>query len=129
MIKVVEMETRDATEQERSLLRNTPPDRKSALAKPPSEVAMSRAGAAEEASSLPSKVSVRNLDFYYGGQQALFENSIEIPEKRVTAIIGPSWCGKSTHIRVYNRIYELYRTHRNHPNADTRLPLAESRAR
>ncbi|MCK4680561.1 ATP-binding cassette domain-containing protein, partial [bacterium] len=73
---------------------------------------MSRAGDAEEARSLPSKVSVRNLNFYYGGQQALFENNIDIPEKRVTAIIGPSGCGKSTHIRVYNRIYELYRTHR-----------------
>ena len=71
-----------------------------------------RVGRAEEASSLPSKVSVRNLNFYYGGQQALFGNSIGIPEKRVTAIIGPSGCGKSTHIRVYNRIYELYRTHR-----------------
>ncbi|MEA3409054.1 MAG: phosphate ABC transporter ATP-binding protein PstB [Candidatus Eisenbacteria bacterium] len=73
---------------------------------------MNRAGDAEEASSLPSKVSVRNLNFYYGGQQALFDNNIDIPEKRVTAIIGPSGCGKSTHIRVYNRIYELYRTHR-----------------
>jgi phosphate transport system ATP-binding protein len=73
---------------------------------------MSRVRAAEDAGSLPSKVSVRNLNFFYGDQQALFDNSIEIPEKRVTAIIGPSGCGKSTHIRVYNRIYELYRTHR-----------------
>ena len=112
MVKVIETETRDTTEQERSLPMDTPPDRRSALVKPPSEVAMSRAGDAEEARSLPSKVSVRNLNFYYGGQQALFENSIDIPEKRVTAIIGPSGCGKSTHIRVYNRIYELYRTHR-----------------
>jgi phosphate transport system ATP-binding protein len=112
VVKVIEMETRDATEEERSLPRNTPPDRRSALVKPPSEVAMNRAGNAEEASSLPSKVSVRNLNFYYGGQQALFDNNIDIPEKRVTAIIGPSGCGKSTHIRVYNRIYELYRTHR-----------------
>ena len=112
MVKVIEMETQDATEEERSLLRDTAPDRRPALVKPPSEVAMSRVGHAEEASSLPSKVSVRNLNFHYGGQQALFENNIEIPEKRVTAIIGPSGCGKSTHIRVYNRIYELYRTHR-----------------
>ena len=112
MVKVIEMGTRDTTEQERSLPIDTPPDRRSALIKPPSEVAMSRAGDAEEAKSLPSKVSVRNLNFYYAGQQALFENDIDIPEKRVTAIIGPSGCGKSTHIRVYNRIYELYRTHR-----------------
>jgi phosphate transport system ATP-binding protein len=82
------------------------------MIKPPSEVAMGRAGEPEDASSLPSKVSVRNLNFFYGGQQALFDNNIEIPEKRVTAVIGPSGCGKSTHIRVYNRIFELYRSHR-----------------
>ena len=108
----METDTQDATEEERPLLRDTAPDRRPALVKPPSEVVMSRTDDAEEAGSLPSKVSVRNLNFYYGRQQALFENSIEIPEKRVTAIIGPSGCGKSTHIRVYNRIYELYRTHR-----------------
>jgi phosphate transport system ATP-binding protein len=60
----------------------------------------------------PSKISVRHLDFFYGKHQALFDNDIEIAENRVTAIIGPSGCGKSTHIRVYNRIHELYRDHR-----------------
>ena len=55
-----------------------------------------------------SKISVRNLDFYYGKHQALFDNSLEIAPNCVTAIIGPSGCGKSTHIRVYNRIFELY---------------------
>ncbi len=54
------------------------------------------------------KVSVRNLDFFYGNHQALYSNSLDIASKRVTAIIGPSGCGKSTHIRVYNRIFELY---------------------
>jgi phosphate transport system ATP-binding protein len=83
-----------------------------AVIEAPSAVAMGRAGEAEDVASLPSKVSVRNLNFFYGGQQALFGNNIEIPEKRVTAVIGPSGCGKSTHIRVYNRIFELYRTHR-----------------
>ena len=60
----------------------------------------------------PSKISVRNLNFFYGSHQVLFDNHMEIAAKRVTAIIGPSGCGKSTHIRVYNRIYELYRDHR-----------------
>jgi phosphate transport system ATP-binding protein len=83
-----------------------------AVIEAPSAVAMGRAGEAEDVASLPSKVSVRNLNFFYGGQQALFDNNIDIPEKRVTAVIGPSGCGKSTHIRVYNRIFELYRTHR-----------------
>jgi phosphate transport system ATP-binding protein len=60
----------------------------------------------------PAKLSVRHLDFYYGETQALFDNSLDIAENQVTAIIGPSGCGKSTHLRVYNRIFELYRDQR-----------------
>ncbi len=82
------------------------------LVKPPSEVAKQRPGEIEDASWLPVKVKVRNLNFHYGGHQALFDNSIDIPASRVTAIIGPSGCGKSTHIRVYNRIFEIYRSHK-----------------
>jgi phosphate transport system ATP-binding protein len=62
-----------------------------------------------ESFELESKVSVRHLNFYYGTLQALFDNNLEIAKNRVTAIIGPSGCGKSTHIRVYNRIYSMYR--------------------
>jgi len=59
------------------------------------------------------KISVRNLNFYYAGDhQALFNNTIDIPANRITAVIGPSGCGKSTHLRVYNRIFELYRGQR-----------------
>jgi len=54
------------------------------------------------------KLSVRNLNFYYGGFHALKNISLEIPEKRVTAFIGPSGCGKSTLLRTFNRMYELY---------------------
>jgi len=61
---------------------------------------------------IPSRISVRNLNFFYGNKQALFNNNLEIAVNKVTAIIGPSGCGKSTHIRVYNRIYELYRDQR-----------------
>ncbi len=56
-----------------------------------------------------AKVSVRNLDFYYGKTHALKNNNLDVAENCVTAIIGPSGCGKSTHIRTYNRIYELYK--------------------
>ncbi|HVN76825.1 MAG TPA: phosphate ABC transporter ATP-binding protein PstB [Thermoanaerobaculaceae bacterium] len=63
-------------------------------------------------SPAPAKISVRGLNFFYGATQALFDNSIEIPAGSVTAIIGPSGCGKSTHIRVYNRIFQLYREQR-----------------
>jgi len=54
------------------------------------------------------KMSVRNLNFYYGKSQALKNINLDIPEKRVTAFIGPSGCGKSTLLRIFNRIYELY---------------------
>ena len=67
---------------------------------------------ATEFDALPSKLSVRDLDFFYGKQQALFDNHLEVKEHRVTAIIGPSGCGKSTHLRCFNRIYELYRDQR-----------------
>ena len=55
-----------------------------------------------------SKIVVRNLNFFYGANQALFDNNLEIATNCVTAIIGPSGCGKSTHLRAYNRIFELY---------------------
>ena len=58
------------------------------------------------------KISVRGLNFYYGAQQALIDNNLDIAPRKVTAIIGPSGCGKSTHIRVYNRIFHLYRDQR-----------------
>ncbi|NOX17916.1 MAG: phosphate ABC transporter ATP-binding protein PstB [Chlorobi bacterium] len=54
------------------------------------------------------RITVKNLNFFYGNSQALFNNTIEIEPGKVTAIIGPSGCGKSTHLRVYNRIFELY---------------------
>jgi len=61
---------------------------------------------------LEVKIKVRNLDFYYGGFQALFDNNLDIYKNRVTAVIGPSGCGKSTHLRTYNRIFNLYREQR-----------------
>ncbi|XOF35447.1 MAG: phosphate ABC transporter ATP-binding protein PstB [Candidatus Electrothrix sp. YB6] len=60
------------------------------------------------AAASTAKISTRNLHFYYGEHQALFDNQLDIIEGKVTAIIGPSGCGKSTHIRIYNRIFELY---------------------
>jgi phosphate transport system ATP-binding protein len=61
---------------------------------------------------LTTKLRVENLDYFYGKQQALFDNTIDYYENKVTAIIGPSGCGKSTHIRTFNRIFELYRDQR-----------------
>ena len=64
------------------------------------------------AASEPPRISTRRLNFYYGKNRALVDNNIDIAPRKVTAIIGPSGCGKSTHIRVYNRIYEMYRDQR-----------------
>ena len=52
-------------------------------------------------------VASRNLDVYYGDEQAIDDVSMEIPEKRVTALIGPSGCGKSTFLRCINRMNDM----------------------
>ncbi len=57
---------------------------------------------------LTEKISVRNLDFYYGESRALKSINLPLYEKEVTAFIGPSGCGKSTLLRVLNRMYDLY---------------------
>jgi phosphate transport system ATP-binding protein len=54
------------------------------------------------------KLSVRNLNFYYGNFHALKNINLDIPERKVTAFIGPSGCGKSTLLRTLNRMFELY---------------------
>ncbi|RKX23010.1 MAG: phosphate ABC transporter ATP-binding protein [Candidatus Zixiibacteriota bacterium] len=50
------------------------------------------------------KISIRDLDFFYGAQQALYKVNIDIIENEVTALIGPSGCGKSTFLRTLNRM-------------------------
>jgi phosphate transport system ATP-binding protein len=55
----------------------------------------------------PTKVSIDHVNFYYGKFRALYDVTLEIPEKRVTALIGPSGCGKSTLLRMLNRMYDL----------------------
>ncbi len=54
------------------------------------------------------KISVRDLNFFYGSFKALKNINLDIPERKVTAFIGPSGCGKSTLLRVFNRMFELY---------------------
>jgi phosphate transport system ATP-binding protein len=54
------------------------------------------------------KITVRNLDFYYGASKALKGVSLPLKLGKVTAFIGPSGCGKSTLLRVLNRMYDLY---------------------
>jgi phosphate transport system ATP-binding protein len=51
-----------------------------------------------------AKVSAQNINVFYGEKQALFDVTVDIPEKAVTAFIGPSGCGKSTFLRCINRM-------------------------
>ena len=85
----------------------------------------------------PTKIEVRNLDFFYGKSQALKEVVLHVPVHAVTAIIGPSGCGKSTLLRTLNRIYEIYPDQRaageilidGSDILDRRFPLSDLRRR
>ena len=55
-----------------------------------------------------AKVTIRNLDFFYGGHRALKNINVSLYQGKVTAFVGPSGCGKSTLLRVLNRMYDLY---------------------
>jgi phosphate transport system ATP-binding protein len=63
---------------------------------------------AQARETLPAKMSVKNLDFFYGDNRALKSINLQLPVNQVTALIGPSGCGKSTLLRVLNRMYDLY---------------------
>ena len=64
--------------------------------------------AASAAELNDARISMRNLDFYYGANKALKGVTLDLPAKQVTGMIGPSGCGKSTLLRVLNRMYDLY---------------------
>jgi phosphate transport system ATP-binding protein len=51
-----------------------------------------------------AKVKAEGVNVFYGQKQALFDVSLDVPERSVTALIGPSGCGKSTFIRCINRM-------------------------
>lgn len=53
------------------------------------------------------KLSIKNLDLFYGDNQALKDINIDIKENKVTALIGPSGCGKSTFLRTLNSMNDL----------------------
>lgn len=54
-----------------------------------------------------SKITVRDLNVWYGEKQALFGIDLDMVENEVTALIGPSGCGKSTFLRCLNRMNDL----------------------
>lgn len=56
---------------------------------------------------MSSIISVKDMCLWYGEHQALDNINLEIPEKRITALIGPSGCGKSTFLKTLNRMNDL----------------------
>ncbi len=60
------------------------------------------------AGDLTEKISIRDLDFFYGDNRALKNINVPLYQGKVTAFIGPSGCGKSTLLRILNRMYDLY---------------------
>ena len=58
------------------------------------------------------KLTARDVNFFYGAFQALYDISLDIPANKVTAFIGPSGCGKSTFLRTMNRMNETIRNTR-----------------
>lgn len=69
---------------------------------------MADSGVKPAATAAP-KIRVGGLNFYYGARQVLHGINLDIPEKKITALIGPSGCGKSTFLRSLNRMYEIVR--------------------
>ncbi|MGH8263064.1 MAG: phosphate ABC transporter ATP-binding protein PstB [Steroidobacteraceae bacterium] len=99
--------TGEATDMDRTASNETiDEDRRSPSAAPRISVALDRA--AKPAVEKPKlKARVHALDFHYGTTHALKNLSIDVPERRVTALIGPSGCGKSTFLRCFNRMHDL----------------------
>src|ERR1051325_7829452 len=66
------------------------------------------AHAALDPATLDTKVTIRDLNFFYGDARALKNITLSLYANKATAFIGPSGCGKSTLLRVLNRMYDLY---------------------
>jgi phosphate transport system ATP-binding protein len=60
-----------------------------------------------ETDEAPAAMTTRNLDFYYGDFQALYDVNLRFERNKVSALIGPSGCGKSTLLRCLNRMNDL----------------------
>lgn len=52
-------------------------------------------------------ITAKKLNLWYGTHHALKDINMDIPEKKITALIGPSGCGKSTFLKTLNRMNDL----------------------
>jgi phosphate transport system ATP-binding protein len=55
------------------------------------------------------RMDIKQVNFFYGPKQTLYDINMGIATNRVTALIGPSGCGKSTLLRTFNRMHETVR--------------------
>jgi phosphate transport system ATP-binding protein len=89
----------------------------SASVRPAVEVKITAASRAPATSggampAVPMRMNVKNVNFYYGEKQTLFDVNLSVATNKVTALIGPSGCGKSTLVRAMNRMHETVRNAR-----------------
>jgi phosphate transport system ATP-binding protein len=80
----------------------------SAASTSPSVTVPSVSHAASDRAGLAEKITIRDLNFFYGESRALKSITLPLYQNKATAFIGPSGCGKSTLLRVLNRMYDLY---------------------
>src|SRR5215831_16797519 len=59
------------------------------------------------AGSVPAKIDVSRMNFYYGANRVLEQITLRVKPNEVTALIGPSGCGKSTFLRSLNRMNDI----------------------
>jgi len=62
----------------------------------------------DEAKGLHNLLYVKDLNLYYGNQQALTSIELNIRDKGITVLLGPSGCGKTTLLKTFNRLTDLY---------------------
>src|SRR5712672_3588021 len=65
--------------------------------------------ARETAAALAMRMTISNVNFFYGAKQTLFDINMGVATNKVTSLIGPSGCGKSTLLRTLNRMHETVR--------------------
>lgn len=71
------------------------------------EGALIEGGRVQAAAAPRSKLTVKDLNVFYGGFQALKQIQMRVLPQQITALIGPSGCGKSTLLRCFNRMNDL----------------------
>jgi phosphate transport system ATP-binding protein len=73
----------------------------------PTQVRSTPSDAASHPACKLDYIKIHDFSFFYSEKQALFNISMDIPERQVTALIGPSGCGKTTLLRNLNRMNDL----------------------